>query len=246
MLISEKHKFVFFCMEKCASNSIEDMLIPFSDIQFRGRPAFRHTNFLEFEELVEPYLRRKSGADFETICIVREPVSWLYSWYRFRARFQLRDPGHPKHMTSTAGLSFAEFVEAYISPSPPAYAAVGSQFNFVRNKANEVGIRTVFAYEALEQFVDHMSHLVGEPLRLGYKNVSSQSVHSSAFVDRISAMTRRVGRKLNLGYSTESLLVRDRQLVAAVELPSHLLATLREHCVRDFELHDAALRKHSV
>jgi hypothetical protein len=193
--------------------------------------------------LVEPYLQKKSDADFNTICIVREPVSWLYSWYRFRARFQLRDPGHPKHMTSTAGLSFAEFIEAYISPTPPACAAVGTQFNFVRNRKNEVGIRTIFPYEALGQFVAYMSDLVGVPLKLGSKNVSPQAVHSSVYGDRISAVKRGIRRKLNLGYSTESLLARDRQLVAAADLPSHLFATLRKHSIRDFELHEAASRQ---
>ena len=75
MLISTKYRFVFFCMEKCASNSIEEMLGPYCEIHLRGLPAVRHTDYLAYKKYVRPYLRDRGIEDLETICLVREPVS---------------------------------------------------------------------------------------------------------------------------------------------------------------------------
>jgi hypothetical protein len=58
MLISTSHSFVLFCMTKCASNSIEKTLAPYSDIRLRGLPEVRHTDYRTFERYIAPYLRK--------------------------------------------------------------------------------------------------------------------------------------------------------------------------------------------
>ena len=56
MLISLQHKFTFFCTPKCASNSIEAMLKPHSEIHLLGSPQVRHTDTRQYAEHVQPYL----------------------------------------------------------------------------------------------------------------------------------------------------------------------------------------------
>ena len=55
-----------------------------------------------------PYLREIGAGDTETVCVIREPIDWLGSWYRFRSRSSA-----PK-AKSTKGISFETFVEGYL------------------------------------------------------------------------------------------------------------------------------------
>ena len=192
MLISVKHNYVFLCTPKCASVSIEAMLKPYCDIALLGLPAFRHTNYTEYSQYLEPYLKEKAGIDsIETICLVREPLSWLKSWYKFRSRHELRNPNASNHKNSTYGIQFSEFIEAYISPNPPAFADVGSQFDFVKDYMNEVGVDRIFFYENIEDFVEYMSHKVGKKLKIKNKNVSPKTLWA------IDYIKQQISNKLN-------------------------------------------------
>ena len=81
--------------------------------------------------------------------------------YRFRSRYALRDPGNPDHGNSTAGISFPQFVAAYLQEKPPPYADIGCQFDFVRDERSRVAVDRVFPYDGIEQFVDYMSGKIG-------------------------------------------------------------------------------------
>ena len=86
MLISVKHRYAFFCTPKCASNSVEAMLKPHADIHLLGTPQLRHTDVRQYASHIQPYLDEAApGVAVERVAIIREPVAWLHSWYRFRA-----------------------------------------------------------------------------------------------------------------------------------------------------------------
>lgn len=61
--------------------------------------------------------------------IMRKPVSWVESWYRYRARDQLAPPDHPQHQNYTGHLSFPEYMEAVLEWRPRSYAQIHSQFS---------------------------------------------------------------------------------------------------------------------
>jgi hypothetical protein len=48
-----------------------------------GPPVLKHTTVQRFHRFVGPYLRAASGAEFTTVALMREPLDWLGSWYRF-------------------------------------------------------------------------------------------------------------------------------------------------------------------
>lgn len=239
MLISTKFKFVFFCTPKCASNSIEAALKPYSNIRILGTPELRHTNYREYHRFLEPFLRDKvADSNIETVCLLREPLSWLYSWYRFRTRDELRDPSCPYHINSTAHIDFTEFVEAYISKQPPSFAQVGSQFDFVRDEADLFGIDRIFPYERIDDFIQHMSSKVGTPLSLRNLNVSPNTDSSASQPSSLMGkFARKVGRRL-----IHNAKNADAESVGApsrhqVELAPELMAALRKH-TQDFALYD--------
>lgn len=242
MLISTKYQFVFLCAEKCASNAIEDMLRPYSDIAYLGVPEVRHTNYRDYEKFIRPYLESKLRIDdFETLCLVREPISWLHSWYRFRARHDLRDPRHPSHKNCTYGISFDEFIEAYVSEKPPAFANVNSQFDFVKNAASEVGVKTVFAYDHIDVFVQHMRKKIGVNLTLGVTNTSPKTATSSGVTEHIASITRRILAKTGISRVTAAKPSSFRSSETTKYLPKSLQATLKSFIPRDFELHHSAV-----
>lgn len=233
MQVSLKHGFVFFCTPKNASNSVEAMLRPHIDLDLQGSPAVRHTNVRQYRQYLAPYLATVAPqVSLETLALVREPVSWLYSWYRFRARSELRES---RHVNSTAHVTFAGFLEAYLEDPQPEFARVGSQAEFLQDEQGAAGIDRLFAYEGLQGLVDYLSDRIGEPLSLRTINVSPTRVYRSNLLEKAGALHRRI----------RSRLVRDAQPRQEGPDPrAELPAALRERLIlrleRDFALHAAA------
>lgn len=231
MLISQKHNFVFFCMPKCASNSIELMLKPHSEIHLRGRPQVRHTNVREYRTYIQPYLADVAGTtELETICLVREPVSWLNSWYRFRARHDLRSGNHPH---STSHVDFEGFVEAYLAVPRPAFAAIGSQYEFVRDAQGETGVDRLFAYDDIPGLVDFFSKRVGRRLTLKTLNIGPGKVHASNLLERVDALKRRLAGAL----SGSAGMVTPKS--GEIALSPELRGRLRSAISKDFEIYES-------
>ena len=234
MLISLKNNFVFLCMPKCASTSSETMLLPYSDIVIVGTPALRHTTFLEYEQSIRPFIIEKTGVNsLETICLIREPVSWLYIWYRFRARSELRNQNHPAYHNSTHGVSFVEFVEAYIAKDKPAFAEVGCQFDILRNATGGIGVEKIFCYDQMNRFVTYMSAKVGKKLILGSENVSPKSIHQNDYIELVSSIARKLMNKLKVEHR-----VAEKDM--SREIPTPLMVALREYARQDFEVYEQA------
>lgn len=232
MLISIEYNYVFLCSTKCASNSIQAMLKSYSDIAFLKLPAFRHTNYREYSQHIKPYLSEKVGIDsIETVCIVREPLSWLNSWYRFRSRSALRNPKHPNHKNSTFGVQFSEFIEAYMSPNPPSFADVGSQFSFVKDYNNKVSVTTMFLYENIGNFVEYMSHKIGKKLTIENRNVSPKIIYKSNFSKWAIHIKQKIRNELNL----RPLIIVSK---GGYEISGDLFCSLRKFIPNDFELYE--------
>ena len=88
----------------------------------------------------------------ELMAVMREPVSWLSSWYRYRQRPFMK--GKPN---STHGVSFDDFVLAYMRGKRPGFAEVGSQLKFLEQQPNGTGITHLFRYEEqprLQRFLE--------------------------------------------------------------------------------------------
>lgn len=233
MLCSTKHDFVFLCMTKCASNSVEAIMAPYSDIVLTGPPFYRHLNYRKYIQYVRPLIAAGLGnKEVETSCVIREPVSWLYSWYRFRQRLSLRNEKNPDHSRSTAGVGFEEFIEAYVSANRPAYARLGCQFDFVRTESGDVGVDRIFLYENLDSLTKYLSDKVGKRLVLPRMNVSPRSPIRTRLGAFVFAGSRAVTEKLRLPGLGRNASTVD------VHLPSDLYSRLRSFIPQDFELYE--------
>ena len=90
---------------------------------------------------------------------LREPVSWLGSWYRYRQRDFL--DGKP---VSTRGISFDAFVQGYLQGKRPDFANVGSQATFLAPRPNGTAITHLFRYEDAERLDRFLEDRLGVAL----------------------------------------------------------------------------------
>ncbi len=107
------------------------------------------------------------NAEMETIAVMREPVSWLGSWFRYRQRPFMK--GRPN---ATFDMSFDDFVRAYVKAEPSGVANVGSQAKFLEPRPNGTKINRLFRYEEPETLHAFLEDRLSLTLSLGRENVS--------------------------------------------------------------------------
>ena len=105
--------------------------------------------------------------EMEILAVVREPVDWLGSWYRFRSRADLVG-----HVHSTRDMSFDTFVQAYMQTPQPEFADVGSQSQFFRTRNNGVGASHVFKYDHQDRIGEFLQSRLNFDFTLQSENVS--------------------------------------------------------------------------
>lgn len=139
-----------------------------ADMAFENPPDIKHIPAFRYHRFLKPLFGKIDGDHkMETMVLVREPVSWLSSWYRYRGRAELDG-----HRNSTAGMSFEAFVEAYLSDPQPAFANVGSPRKFVSNGQGKVAVTHIFQYEQLDLAADFLCDRLGTRVELQSTNVS--------------------------------------------------------------------------
>ena len=108
MLIGIEKRFIFVSNTKSASTSVEKALSPFSEVILGGTPKEKHISIRDFlanaDQFVGGYLNDFDPDEFFKFGIMRDPLEWIGSWYRYRISNKVADP-LPKNM------SFEEFWE---------------------------------------------------------------------------------------------------------------------------------------
>ncbi len=134
-----------------------------------------------------PFLREVHQFEGETMAVLREPLSWLQSWYRYRSRDAIKGTSR-----STAGISFEQFIEAVLSDTPPDFAKVGEQDYFASLNSGEIGIDHLFCYEDFAKPVAFLSERLGHNIKLPERNVSPSA---SAFLTLSAELMAELRRK---------------------------------------------------
>lgn len=166
MMISVRHRFAFLAMTKAASTSIEAAIAPHCEIVVTGDPRLKHMSFRRYQRFFGKFLDSYDIAGVETFAVIRHPVDWLHSWYRYRGR-----PGVAAEK-STRGISFDAFVEAWLISDQPEIARVGRPMEFLRTKDGELGIDRLYRFEHVPTLLADLSQRVGETLPEPRKNTS--------------------------------------------------------------------------
>jgi hypothetical protein len=170
VLLAPGKGFVFLATTKSGSTSIETAFMSHSQMILRKPPAIKHTTYAGFQRFLQPFLNSKGfpRESYEVVCVFREPIDWLSSWWRYRSREKL-----PKHRNYTGDVSFEQFARAYMEGSEH-FAQVGRPSRFVQSRSGQAEMDRIFRYDRLDLLVDFLCEKVGEEVEVGSVNTSPE------------------------------------------------------------------------
>ena len=74
--------------------------MPMASLSIQDPPELKHATFIRYNRFIRPMYDIVCSTQLDTMAVIREPISWMRSWYRYRQRPFLN--GKP---ASTQGIS---------------------------------------------------------------------------------------------------------------------------------------------
>jgi hypothetical protein len=185
MLVFATADLVLFAVPKTGSTAYHLALRSKADIALAGRASIKHLTVRKYERHFAPYLAQAHGLTPERVAVIRDPLEYLRSWYRYRQR-----PDGPADSKRIRDMGFDEFVLAALEPKPPAFAKIGTQRAFVSGRGGEIAVDHLFAYERPLVFRDFLSARLGFAVKTAQKNVSPPA--DTAISAAVEARLRQV------------------------------------------------------
>ena len=167
MLVFVRQGLVLLATPKTASTALQLALARHADIVTRGLPAVKHISYPKYLRQVAPLVDGFVRGPVEVCALVRAPLDWLGSWYRFRQRDDI-----PDAEKGTAGMGFDDFVRDYLADPRPPHADVGSQARFLTVPDQGLAVDRLFAYERIDRFVAFLEDRLDCEIILPKLNVS--------------------------------------------------------------------------
>ena len=167
MLVFWKENLVLLAVPKTGSTALEGALAPRASMVLRDPPHLKHAPCYRYKRFLKPFFVQAGGQKPELMAVVRNPIDWLGSWYRYRTREDL--VGHPN---STRDISFDDFVLEYCKGAPAPFANVGSQARFLTINDGEIGAQHLFQYEQCDKVIGYLEERLDVTITLKQKNVS--------------------------------------------------------------------------
>ncbi|MDS9467228.1 sulfotransferase family 2 domain-containing protein [Paracoccus sp. MBLB3053] len=164
MLIFWEKRLVFLATPKAGSTAVEAALESLSNVAVQRPAELKHTNLASYRRHIEPWLHDVTGERFTTVSLMRQPLDWLRSWYRFRLRDDHDDPDH-----TALTLSFRDFVEAYSAPESDHFRTIGTQCDFLTHQGDKID--RIFRYEEIDDFTQFLEDRLDCAITLPRVNV---------------------------------------------------------------------------
>ncbi|PRY26980.1 hypothetical protein CLV78_1011086 [Aliiruegeria haliotis] len=169
MMIFWEAGLVLLAVPKTGTQAVEAALAADADIVIRNPPVQKHMPLRGYRRSIQPLFSDADTRRLETVAVIREPVAWLGSWYRYRSREDIA--GTPN---STRDLDFDAFVQGYLAIPQPAFARVGAQSRFVSADGSTCGVDHLFAYERMDAFLAFLEDRLTRSITLPRTNVSPE------------------------------------------------------------------------
>jgi hypothetical protein len=176
MLFFNRAKLVLLSQPKTGSTAMVKSLSGSAAMAFNHPPALKHIGYDAFMRSVVPLIRRNidmNREDYDVVAVMREPLDWLGSWYRYRSRENLRRKEDGNADRYVGNMSFEEFlVLACQRNSQSAAVKAGSPCGVALRKNGMIGVDLLFPYEDLSGFYDMIEMRVRTELNMQRHNVS--------------------------------------------------------------------------
>jgi len=167
MLVFFKERLVLLSVPKTGTTAYHTALRDRADIIYSDPPELKHAPLYRYNRWIRPMFKKVCDAEMEVVAVMREPVSWLGSWYRFRRR-----PFMNGKENSTSNVTFDDFVLAYCQGQQPGFANVGSQAKFLEAQPNGCVVSHLFRYDQQERLIGFLENRLSTTLVLPQQNVS--------------------------------------------------------------------------
>ncbi|MEO0633021.1 MAG: gamma-glutamyl kinase [Pseudomonadota bacterium] len=167
MMVFFKARLAFLSVPKTGTTAYERALRDHADLAITAPPLLKHQPVYRYNRFIRPMFVRVCDTELDVMAVMREPISWLGSWWRYRQR-----PEMAGHANSTHGISFDDFVLAYMKGKRPGFAEVGSQARFLEAQPNGTAVKHLFRYEDPATLNAFLETRIGVKLTLGQHNVS--------------------------------------------------------------------------
>jgi hypothetical protein len=167
VLVFWNERLILLAVPKTGTTALEDALAHRAALVLRDPPPLKHATPQRLRRFVLPLLAAAGGEGWETVAVIREPVSWLSSWYRYRRRDAIA--GQPK---STRAVTFEEFVAEWLADRPAPWAAVGSQAPYAVARDGSREATHLFRHEEPDRLRRFLERRLGLDLDLSRTNAS--------------------------------------------------------------------------
>lgn len=190
MLVFTKEKLVFLSVPKTGTTAWQAALGARASMVVSDPPELKHAPVFRYNRFFRPMLEKFVGEGLDVIAVMREPISWLGSWYRYRQR-----PFLDGHANSTSGLSFDDFVAAYMKGKAPSFANVGAQSKFLEPTRNGTAVTHLFRYEDQPGLIAFLADRLQCEVTLERRNTSTGGTPLAGPPQLSPQVERRLRRK---------------------------------------------------
>ncbi|NRB02939.1 MAG: gamma-glutamyl kinase [Rhodobacteraceae bacterium] len=169
MMVFFKERLAFLSVPKTGSTAYEVALRGRADMIISNPPSLKHAPVYRYNRFLRPMFAKVCDTELELLAVMREPISWLGSWWRYRQRPFMRGK-----LNATHDISFDEFVLAYAKGKRPGFADVGSQAAFLAPQPNGTAVSHLFRYEDPYALQTFLSDRLNVGINLSRENVSPE------------------------------------------------------------------------
>jgi hypothetical protein len=171
MLMSIKNRFIFVCNPKCASTSIEAGLREFCEIERGGSPSRKH---ISMESVISEYSFVFNNSEnpldsFFRFGIMRDPVQWILSWFRYRKGNKVANP-LPDYMEFEDFWKINDWTKYILGTDKKKL-----QSDWFRDRHGTLLVDYIMPFEELSHHYSLIAEKLGLPAKLAHANKSAIS-----------------------------------------------------------------------
>lgn len=174
MIFLYQARLAILSQPKTGTTALDSALASRASIAVARPPDMKHINYRGFVKFVAPWIQAQTGLarkDYEIVSVMREPIDWLGSWYRFRTRERNDRKGN-----YTGEISFDQFITDVAKPKGmrPFHARLGSPCGVALNGKESIGVDRIFPYEDLSGLYQLIEERTEEPVETTQMRVSPE------------------------------------------------------------------------
>lgn len=180
MIFLYQARLVILSQPKTGTTALDNALGSRAAIAVNNPPQLKHMQYRKFMKFVAPWIKAQTGLDrpdYEVVSVMREPVDWLGSWYRYRTRDALKEANDRKRRGNYTGhVSFEDFVSEVLKPKAErqSFAHLGSPCGVALKGNGGIGCDRIFPYEDLSGLYELIEERTRRPLDIAKMNVSPE------------------------------------------------------------------------